>query len=190
MITVSDPKIAKKMRTLRLHGIDREISGRYHGKGGAWRYEVVAAGFKSNLTDIAAAIGIVQLKRAWNFHRRRRELWERYNRALAHLPLLPPPPPHAEDIHGHHLYAIRLLADAPIDRDSFIARMADLGVNCNVHFIPLHLHPYWRETLNVSEEMFPEAQKVFDGLVTLPLFTLMSDDMQQYVVDAIHDVLS
>jgi dTDP-4-amino-4,6-dideoxygalactose transaminase len=190
MITVGDPAIAKKARTLRLHGIDREVSARYHGKRGSWRYEIVAPGFKSNLTDMAAALGIVQLKRAWSFHRRRKELWERYDRGLANLPLLRPPLAPEGDLHAHHLYAIRLHDDAPIDRDTFITEMAKAGINCNVHFIPLHLHSYWRDTLNVSEDMFPEAQKVFDGLVTLPLFTLMSDDMQQYVIDAIHSLLA
>ena len=89
MITFADPALAKKARTLRLHGIDRDVFSRYHVANASWRYEIVAPGFKANLTDIAAAMGIVQLKRAWSFQKRRAELWQRYDEALgeaAHSP--------------------------------------------------------------------------------------------------------
>jgi dTDP-4-amino-4,6-dideoxygalactose transaminase len=189
MITLRDPDVAKRARNLRFHGIDRDVSARYREKGGSWRYDVAGPGTKSNMTDMAAALGIVQLGRAWAMHRRRQELWERYDRAFADLPLLLPPRPREEDVHARHLYAIRVLPEAPLDRDTFIAEMAKAGVNCNVHFIPLHLHSYWRDSLGLTPAMFPEAQKTFDGLVTLPLFSLLDDDAQDYVIDRIRDAL-
>jgi dTDP-4-amino-4,6-dideoxygalactose transaminase len=190
MITFADPALAKRARTLRLHGIDRDVFARYHGANASWRYEIVAAGFKANLTDIAAAMGIVQLKRAWSFQKRRAELCKRYDEALARLPVrLPPKAPEGE-IHAYHLYAIRLLDDAPIGRDDFIARMAKAGVNCSVHFIPLHLHAYWRETLNVSAAQFPHSHHAFERVVTLPLFSSMTEAMQEHVVRSAEKLLS
>ena len=190
MITFADPKAAERARTLRLHGIDRDVFARYQVPNAAWRYEIVAPGFKSNLTDIVAAMGIVQLKRAWSFQKRRAELWKRYDEGLARLPVRLPPKAPKGEIHACHLYAIRLLDEAPIGRDEFIAQMAKAGVNCSVHFIPLHLHRYWRETLNVSAEQFPHAQRAFERVVTLPLFSSMTDAMQERVVRTAEKLLS
>jgi dTDP-4-amino-4,6-dideoxygalactose transaminase len=189
MITAADPGVAKRARMLRFHGIDRDVSARYHAPA-SWRYDIATAGSKSNLTDMAAAIGIVQLRRAWSLHARRHELWERYNESLAALPLRLPTQPREGEVHAYHLYAVRLLEDAPLDRDTFILEMARAGVQCNVHFIPLHLHSYWRDTLKLSPEMFPSAQRVFEGLVTLPLFPSMGDAAQQYVIERMTDLLS
>lgn len=190
MITFVDPALAKRARMLRLHGIDRDVFARYQVANASWRYEIVAPGFKSNLTDIASAMGIVQLKRAWSFQKHRAALCKRYDEALARLPVrLPPKAPEGE-IHAWHLYAIRLLDDAPIGRDEFIARMAKAGVNCSVHFIPLHLHAYWRETLGVSEEQFPQSQHAFERVVTLPLFSSMTEAMQEHVVRSAEKLLS
>ena len=190
MITFKKRDIARKARTLRFHGLDRELFARYRDPGRSWRYDVVAPGFKSNLSDIAAALGIVQLKRAWNFHTRRAELWAAYDEGLAALPLLLPPKAPANDIHSYHLYAIRLLDDAPIGRDAFVADMASLGVNCGVHFIPLHGHTYWRERLNLSDHIFSESQKAFEKIVSLPLFTSMTEEMQQHVINSIKQLLT
>jgi dTDP-4-amino-4,6-dideoxygalactose transaminase len=190
MITFQDPDTAKLARTLRLHGIDRDVFARYQAGSNSWAYEIVAPGYKSNLTDIAAAIGIVQLKRAWDFHRRRELLVSRYNEAFVDLPLVCPPSALGGDVHAQHLYPIRLLPEAPIARDDFIRAMADRGINCSVHFIPLHLHSYWRDKLAVSEAMFPETQRAYERLVSLPLFSSMTDEMHASVVDAVRELLS
>jgi dTDP-4-amino-4,6-dideoxygalactose transaminase len=190
MICFTDPGLARKARTLRLHGIDRDVFARYGTSRGGWNYEIVAPGIKANLSDMAAALGIEQLKRAWKFHQQRTRISDRYDQAFARLPLVLPPKAPQGDIHSHHLYPVRLGEDVPIGRDDFIFRMADLGVSCSVHFIPLHLHSYWRDTLGVSEKMFPESQKAFEKIATLPLFTLMTDGMQRYVIDAVQEVLS
>jgi dTDP-4-amino-4,6-dideoxygalactose transaminase len=190
MITTADTAVAKRARTLRFHGIDRDVSARYQDKTGSWSYDVAAPGLKANMTDMAAALGIVQLRRAWALHARRRALWERYQRGLAGLPLALPPEPPGGDLHAYHLYAVRLLDGAPVDRDTFIAEMATAGINCNVHFIPLHRHSYWCRSLGLAADMFPAAERVFGGLVTLPLFTLMADDVQEYVIARIAKLLS
>jgi dTDP-4-amino-4,6-dideoxygalactose transaminase len=190
MLTFTDPALAKSARTLRLHGIDRDVFARYHVANASWRYEIVAPGFKSNMTDIAAAIGIVQLKRAWSFQRRRSELWTRYDEALAELPIRLPPKAPPGEIHACHLYAIRLQEDVPVIRDKFISELAKAGVNCSVHFIPLHLHAFWRETLGVSEQQFPQAQRAFESVVTLPLFSSMTEVMQERVIQSVRKVLS
>ena len=189
MITVADPAIAKKMRVLRLHGIDRDAFDRYRSSG-SWQYEIVAPGFKSNLTDMAAALGIVQLKRAWDLQKRRAQLWAIYTEHLSRLPLITPAPPPPGETHAFHLYPIRLRAEAPIERDAFIAGMRELGVTCSVHFIPLHRHRYWKETLGLSAAQFPKAEEAYEGLVTLPLYTTMTNDVQQYVIDAATQLLA
>jgi dTDP-4-amino-4,6-dideoxygalactose transaminase len=190
MISFSDPAIAKTARILRLHGIDRDVFSRYSDTTASWFYQIVAPGFKANHTDLAAAMGIVQLKRAWDFHKQRAHLWSVYDEALKNLPLILPPPAIRGELHSHHIYAIRLRDDAPVKRDVFIAKMAELGVNCSVHFIPLHLHPYWRDTLGLSAAMFPESQLAFEQIVSLPLYTLMTDDIQAYIIDSIQTIMA
>jgi dTDP-4-amino-4,6-dideoxygalactose transaminase len=194
MITFRDPTAAKKARTLRLHGIDRDIFQRdaaaHDGGGQPWRYDVVAAGHKANMSDIVASLGLVQLTRVWDMHRRRQELWTAYDEGLAGLPIILPPKAARRDLHAMHMYCIRLGNDTPLDRDSFIAEMAKLGVSCGVHFIPLHLQSYWRETLGLCESMFPEAQKAFEREVSLPLFTRLTHEQQGFIIEATRRLLS
>jgi dTDP-4-amino-4,6-dideoxygalactose transaminase len=194
MITFLDPAAAKLARTLRLHGIDRDIFNRTDGarNGGqkSWGYNVVAPGFKSNMCDIMASIGVVQLQRAWELHRRREALWTAYDQGLSAAPVVLPPRAAPGDLHAMHLYGIRLRDDAPLDRDCFVAEMSKLGVSCSVHFIPLHLHTYWRDKLDLSETMFPAAHEAFEREVTLPLFTRLTDEKQQLVIDAARRLLS
>src|SRR5262249_14024970 len=149
MIVTRDEKIAERCRVMRLHGISRDAFDRYVSTKPAWRYEVIAPGFKYNMTDLAAAIGIQQLKRAWGFQRRRAEMAARYDAELAGEPVILPRRPRDGDTHSWHLYVIRLRQEVGISRDEFIRRMAARGVGCSVHFIPLDMHPYWREELNL-----------------------------------------
>ena len=194
MITFPDAAAARKARTLRLHGIDRDVfqrdaAARTNGAQ-PWRYDVVAPGYKANMSDIVAALGLVQLERIWNMHARRQELWTAYDKGLAGLPIVRPPKAAANDLHAMHIYCIRLQDDAPLDRDNFIAQMAKLGVSCGVHFIPLHLQSYWRDALHICEDMFPEAQKAFDREVSLPLFTRLTDESQDFIIAAARRLLS
>jgi len=189
MLVTRDAGIARRARVMRLHGIDRDAFNRYVSKKPAWNYEVVAPGFKYNLTDIAASLGIHQLARVRGFQQRRSAMAARYREELSGLPLLAPPDAAEGDTHAWHLYVIRLTDDAPISRDDFIYRMAELGIGCSVHFIPLHLHPYWRDTYRLTPGQFPHSQRAFEASVSLPIYTRMTDDDQSRVIEAVRTLL-
>ncbi len=174
---------------MRLHGISRDAFDRYVSKTPAWFYEVVAPGFKYNLTDIAAAMGIHQLRKLPDFQRKREAMASAYSADLQGLPILLPPEAPAGDMHAWHLYPIRLQASSGVSRDDFIARMSELMIGCSVHFIPLHLHPYWRDSCGLSRESFPNAQRLYEQEVTLPLYTRMSENDRCNVVNAVRKVL-
>lgn len=189
MIVTRDPELATRCRTMRLHGISRDAFDRYTSSKPAWFYEVIAPGFKYNMPDIAAAIGIHQLKRLPLFQLKRNEIAKFYHKEFAGLPLVLPEFPINSGEHAWHLYPIRLKAEAGITRDLFIQKMADEGIGCSVHFIPLHLHPYWRDTYSLTPEMFPHSQRAFEAEVSLPLYTKMSHSDQERVVRAVKRVL-
>ncbi|MDQ6684802.1 MAG: DegT/DnrJ/EryC1/StrS family aminotransferase [Pseudomonadota bacterium] len=170
MVATRDPALAERMRTMRLHGMSRDAFDRFTAKVPSWYYEIVAPGFKYNLTDIAAAIGIHQLKRADDFQRRREALAGDYRRALAGLPLQLPPEPPAGDQHSWHLYAVRLTDDAPLARDVFIEALFAAGIGCSVHYIPLHQQPYWRDRYGLAAADFPHSQRAYERLVSLPMY--------------------
>lgn len=190
MLVTRNPRIAQRARVMRLHGIDRDAFDRYVSKKPAWHYEVVAPGFKYNMTDVAASMGIHQLAKVRRFQARRAELAARYTSGLRGLPVLPPRDADPGDTHAWHLYVIRLTAGAGIGRDAFIQRMADQGVGCSVHYIPLHLHPYWRDTYRLRPEQFPHSQALFESTISLPIYTRMTDDDQSHVLDAVRRTLS
>ncbi len=189
MIITKNPEVAKRCRTMRLHGISRDVFDRYTAKGSKWFYEIIAQGHKCNLTDIAASIGIEQLKKCNKFHKRRLEIAQKYLEAFKDLPLILPP--YVGDIKDHawHLFVIRLQDSLQMTREDFIAQMDQEGIGCSVHFIPLHLHPYWQEKLKVKKGDFPNAEKVFDKAVSLPLYTKMSDDDVERVIKSVRKIL-
>lgn len=190
MIVTRDADVAARCRTMRLHGINRDVFDRYTSNKPSWYYEVVAPGFKYNLTDIAASLGIHQLKKAWKFQQRRAEIASRYSAELSDLPIILPPDAKPGDTHSWHLYVIRLQDNARVPRDEFIARMAQRGIGSSVHFIPLHLHPYWRDTYNIKPEDFPNSTEAFERSVSLPIYTRMTEDDQSRAVAAIREILS
>lgn len=190
MIVTRDAELASRCRTMRLHGISRDVFDRYTSTKPSWHYEVVAPGFKYNMPDLAAAVGIQQLKKAWRFQAQRQTLAERYNAAFETLPVSLPPQAKAGDLHAWHLYVIRLREDAPLQRDEFIQQMAERGIGCSVHFIPLHQHPYWRDTYQLKSENFPAAQSAYERAVSLPLYTRMTEADQQRVIIAVTELLS
>lgn len=190
MLVTSRADIADRARTMRLHGISRDVFDRYTSTKPSWFYEVVAPGYKYNLTDPAAAIGRVQLSRARDMADRRAALAAHYDRELSGLPL--ELPTHAMDgeEHAWHLYVVRIDDALALTRDSFVAQMAERGVGTSVHFIPLHLHPYWRDRSGLRPEDLPVASREFSRAVSLPLFSSMSAEQQSAVVDAVKAVVS
>ena len=174
MVTTRDAALAARMRTMRLHGMSRDAFDRFTAKVPSWYYEIVAPGFKYNLTDIAAAIGIHQLRRATALQEQRQAVAVQYTTALAGLPLRLPPMPLDGDVHSWHLYAVRLEDAAAIGRDAFIEALFAAGIGCSVHYIPLHLQPYWRDRYGLDAKQFPHSQHAFERLVSLPMYSRMT----------------
>ena len=189
MLVTRDAALARRARVMRLHGMNRDAFDRYTAKVPSWYYEVVAPGFKYNLTDIAAALGLQQLKKARAFQQARQRIAAMYGAAFAGLPLVLPPQPRPGDQHAWHLYALRLADGLPLARERFIERLFDAGIGCSVHYIPLHLHPYWRDRYALRPEQFAQSQKAYERSVSLPLYTRMSDADVQRVVDAVRGFL-
>jgi dTDP-4-amino-4,6-dideoxygalactose transaminase len=189
MAVTHDPALAQRMRTMRLHGMNRDAFDRFSSKTPAWYYEVIAPGFKYNMTDVAAAMGVEQLARLPQFVQRRQDLADRYHEQLAHLPLTLPARAPDGDTHAWHLYVVRLRADAPLGRDAVIQALSDRGIGTSVHYVPLHRHPYWRDRYQLTPAMFPQADAAYQAMVSIPLFTAMSDSDQERVIAALHEVL-
>jgi dTDP-4-amino-4,6-dideoxygalactose transaminase len=189
MVVTRDAELAKRMRVMRLHGMSRDAFDRFTAKVPSWYYEIVAPGFKYNLTDIASALGLQQLKRAWDFQKKRAALAARFHEALAGLPVIVPPGAPAGEVHAWHLYVLRLADAVQLSRDVFIERLFAEGIGCSVHYIPLHLQPYWRDRYGLKPETFPHSQKAFERMVSLPLYTRMTDGDVDRVVGAVRRAL-
>ena len=189
MVVTRDAGLAKRIKTMRLHGMSRDAFDRFTAKVPSWYYEIVAPGFKYNLTDIAAAMGIHQLKRAREFHRRRAQIAQVYHQGLAGLPVLTPPGPRAGDLHAWHLYPLRLGDAAVMDRDALIEQLFAAGIGCSVHYIPLHLQPYWRDRYALRAQAFPHSQHAYERMLSLPLYTRMTDADVQRVIAVVRRAL-
>jgi dTDP-4-amino-4,6-dideoxygalactose transaminase len=187
MVVTRDEEIAERLRVMRLHGISRDAFDRYRSDVPAWRYEVVAPGFKYNLTDPAAAMGIVQLSRARAMRDRRADIAARYDDAFADLELQVPARGGCDDLHSWHLYVVR--TPPSVDRDSVIEELSRRGVGSSVHFIPLHHQPYWRDRRSLKPESFPVASAEFERVVSLPIFSSMTDGQVARVVTAVRSVM-
>lgn len=189
MIVTADESLASRFRTMRLHGISRNVFDRYRSETPSWHYEVVAPGFKYNMTDTAAAVGRVQLTRLDEMRSRRTSIAHRYNEAFADLPISCPVDADRGDIHSWHLYVIRVGPVAPVDRDAFIAALSAESIGTSVHFIPLHQQPYWRDRYELSTEAFPVASAAFREVVSLPLYSSMTDNQVARVIDVVRQTL-
>lgn len=164
-----------RMRLMSLHGISRDAWNRF-AKEGTWSYEVIEPGFKYNITDIASALGVSQLAKAGRFWHRRKEIVERYRSALGDNEsfILPKAPSHVE--HSWHLFIVKLnLSALKIDRATFINDMKEQGIGTSVHYIPLHMHPCYKNHFSVKENDFPVASEIFPTIVSFPLYTKMTD---------------
>jgi dTDP-4-amino-4,6-dideoxygalactose transaminase len=190
MVVTRDPGIAKRMKVMRLHGMNRDAFDRFTATVPSWYYEIVAPGFKYNLTDIAAALGLHQLKRLPAFQKRREEIAAQFHEGLADLPVILPPGPAEGDVHAWHLYVLRLADEAPIGRDKLVERLFAAGIGCSVHYIPLHLQPYWRDRYGLEAEDFPCSQRAYEATLSLPLYTRMTEADVQRVVGAVRAALA
>jgi dTDP-4-amino-4,6-dideoxygalactose transaminase len=191
MLTTSRPELAARARVLRLQGITKDAFGRAGAAAPSWRYDVVAAGYKYPMSDINAAIGLHQLRRLPGFQATRARLAARYSERLAGVPgLTPPAPCPAGTVHGWHIYPVRVAQDARRDRDALFGALAARGIECSVHFVPLHMHPYYQEAWGYRAGQFPRAEAAFAEELSLPLYVTMTDAEQDQVIEAIREELA
>ena len=189
MVVARDIDLIKRIKIMRLHGIDRDAFTRFQSNKPKWYYEVVAPGFKYNMTDIAAAIGIHQLKKLPKFLERRQYLVKRYLNKLADLPLTLPLDDMNGGSHSWHLFIIRIKIDAKMNRDDLIQFLSDQGIGTSVHYVPLHRQPYWCNKYNLTNNMFPATDQAYLSMISIPLYTAMTDEQQDRVIKALHDAL-
>ena len=185
MLCTRNSALAARARLMRLHGMNRDAFDRFTAKVPSWYYEIVAPGFKYNLTDIAASLGLHQLKRARGFQARRAQIAQQYQQAFAALPVILPPDAPEGDMHSWHLYVLRLRDDAPLSRDALIEALFAAGIGCSVHYIPLHLHPYWRDRYCLKPEQFAHSHKAYEQMLSLPIYTKMSNADVERVIAAV-----
>jgi dTDP-4-amino-4,6-dideoxygalactose transaminase len=189
MATTDNPEWANRMRVMSLHGISLDAWNRYTEKG-SWYYEIIYPGYKYNLTDIAAALGSEQLKKCDQFCEARRRIAERYDKAFANLAEIQVPVRVPEIQHAWHIYVIQLeLERLRMNRHEFIERLKKEGIGTSVHFIPLHLHPYYRDRFGYKPSDFPNASVVFERIVSLPIYPNMTETNVRDVIVAVRKLM-
>ena len=187
MVATDRDEVAARIRIMRLHGIDREVWNRYTSPGAGWKYDVVAAGYKYNMTDIAAAIGRVQLKKAEAFLARRKAIVRRYITAFSALDFLALPA--WTENHAWHLFIVRIRdKKLALTRDQCIEELQKKGIGVSVHFIPLHTMKYYRERYGLKPEDFPAAVECYDASMSLPLSASLTDDDVERVIGAVAEL--
>lgn len=190
MAVTSDPHLADRMRQMSLHGLSHDAWKRFQGNS-QWDYQIVAPGYKYNLTDLAAAIGLHQLHRVESMRQERETIAEFFFQRLCDCAELELPPQLENRLHSWHLFPIRLCLDQlSIDRNEFIQCLRERGVGCSVHWRPLHLHPYYKETLQWQSSDCPTATHVWNRLVSLPIFPGMTESEQEHVVRVVTELCS
>jgi len=190
MIVTTDDDLAERMRLLSLHGMNRDAWKRY-SSAGSWFYEVQEAGFKYNMTDIQAAMGIHQLKKLDQFIDVRVRYAGMYSEAFAEMVEVETPLVHQDRKHAWHLYVIKLaLERLKIDRAQFIEELRAQNIGASVHFIPVHLHPYYQERFGYQRGDLKQAEYLYDRIVSLPLYPGMTEGDVQDVIRAVRSILS
>jgi|SRR5450755_517757 dTDP-4-amino-4,6-dideoxygalactose transaminase len=189
MLTTANPAYAERASMMSLHGISRDAWKRYMAKG-SWYYEVLQAGYKYNMTDIAAALGLQQLARSEWLWERRRAIAQRYTAAFSLWPEVETPPDPAHVEHAWHLYLLRLrLERLAISRDEFIQALTEANIGTSVHFIPLHLHPFYRDTYHLATDDFPAALDAYRRVLSLPIYPGMTEEDVEDVIAAVEQII-
>jgi UDP-4-amino-4,6-dideoxy-N-acetyl-beta-L-altrosamine transaminase len=189
MVTTNDDELAELLLMFRNHGINKDAVKRF-GQKGSWFYEMQYLGLNYRLTDIQAALGLSQLKRLPEFIEKRGKIAERYNEAFESMPEIKAPHVKSDVKHAWHLYVILLNPDKlNADRDRIFDALRAENIGVNVHYIPVHLHPYYREKLGYNEGQYPVTEEVFKNVITLPLFPKMNDEDAEDVITAVKKVI-
>jgi perosamine synthetase len=188
MISTNDPDLARRMRIFRNHGITSDH--RQREQQGSWFYEMVDLGYNYRITDIQCALGLSQLRKLAAWVKRRQEIAQRYNSAFAEIPAVQPLGVRAEVSHAYHLYVIRLdLTKLQATRGHIFAALRAEGIGVNVHYIPVHLHPFYRKQLGTKPGMCPVAEAAYEQIISLPIFPQMTDADVEDVIEAVHKVV-
>jgi dTDP-4-amino-4,6-dideoxygalactose transaminase len=184
MITTNNDNYAKRIKVMRLHGFDRDAWDRYNTNKPSWYYSIIAPGFKYNMPDLNASLGIHQLKKVDNFYEKRKSIAKKYDQAFKELPQIQTPyVVNKNDKHAYHLYILKVP-----QRDKFIEELAKKGVGTSVHFIPLHIQPYWKNKYNLNENDFPNAINNFQAIMSLPIYTKLQDDEIDYIIKSVKEI--
>jgi dTDP-4-amino-4,6-dideoxygalactose transaminase len=187
MVVTDNDEVARRIKVMRLHGIDRDVWNRYADAGASWRYDVVAPGYKYNLTDLAAAIGRVQLTRTGELLERRRRIVRRYIASFSGMDFLHVP--EWSEMHAWTLFIVQVQEKRlSIGRDEFIDELQGRGIGASVHFIPLHTMSYYRERYGLAPEDFPVSMRCFQSAISLPLSASLTDDEVERVIQAVTEI--
>jgi dTDP-4-amino-4,6-dideoxygalactose transaminase len=190
MLVTNDDEIARRARVMRLHGIDRDIWSRFRDRMPNWEYDVIAPGFKYNMPDINAAIGLAQLERAEALRQERERCARFYFKALAGLENVELPKLHVKlEEHAWHLFPIILRANASVSRQRFIELLADEGIGTSVHYKPLHRMTYYNNVYNLNSRDFPNAERIWKGCISLPIYPSLSDEELKYICHTIIEIV-
>jgi len=190
MICTNDTAVAQRCRMMATHGITRDAWRRTVNSDSTWHYDIVERGFKYNMSDLAASVGIAQLRKVDRMWQRRREIAASYDATFCMFPELYRPTDSAHGQHAWHLYMLRLnRGRLAIDRDRFIKELEQRKIGCSVHFIPLHLHPYYRETYGYRPDDFPVATREYEREISLPIYSKMTDKDVHSVIAAVVDIV-
>ncbi|MBE3128953.1 MAG: UDP-4-amino-4,6-dideoxy-N-acetyl-beta-L-altrosamine transaminase [Actinobacteria bacterium] len=189
MVTTNDEKLREKLKIWGLHGISKDAWRRYSAEG-SWYYEIVCPGYKYNMTDIQASLGLHQLEKLNRFQKRREEIVKFYDEAFSDLEEIETPFVKSNIKHAWHLYVIKIVSEKfKINRNQFIEALKAENIGTSVHFIPVHLHPYYRDTYGFKRGDFPNAEYAFDRVISLPLFPKMNDKDVKDVIEAVRKII-
>lgn len=185
MITTDRKDLADRLKVFALHGLSKDAWRRFSDTG-YLQYQMVELGFKYNMMDLQAGLGLHQLPRLDDRLRRREEIWHRYDEAFGDLPIGTPPPPEPETVHARHLYTLLVDPDASgLDRDTFMGRLHESGIGTGIHYVAVHLHPYYRERFGYKPGDFPSASWLSDRTVSIPLSPHLHDSEVERVIAAV-----
>ena len=188
MVTTDNPELAARIKSYGLHGMSADAWSRFSDKGFK-HYDVVFAGFKYNLTDLAASLGLAQLPRLAEWLERRNAVWARYDAAFADLPVTRPAPAEPDTVHARHLYTLLVDDDARVTRDGFLEEMQRRRIGTGVHYRALHVHPYYRDRWGYKPGDFPNAHAIGERTVSLPLSPKLDDSDVDRVIRAVHEIV-
>jgi dTDP-4-amino-4,6-dideoxygalactose transaminase len=189
MITTNRGDLADKMRILSLHGISKDAWKRYSSEG-SWYYEIAYSGYKYNMSDLQASIGIHQMKKLDQMQKRREEIADMYNKSFGQIPQITIPTVKSYATHAWHLYPIQVNSDLlSINRNEFIEALKAENIGTSVHFIPLHLHPYYKEKYGFKGDDFPNAESLYKNEISLPIYPNMEDKDVEDVISAVKKII-